>query len=89
VVMVYLWEANGAGRKTLGISDDSRTARRAAGQCLRSGDATGARVEEAFTVSGVLTLNHTYEPTGNAWAARLGKDGRIRWKPLQTASGSG
>jgi hypothetical protein len=80
--MVYLWEAGGAGRRSLGISDDCTAAQQVAGECLRSGDATGAHVEEAITVTGVRTLNHTYELTGNRWAARFGKDGRIQWKPL-------
>jgi hypothetical protein len=82
-VIVYLWESSGPARNWLGISGNREAARRAVRECLRSGDTTAARVEEAITVIGARTLSHAYEPTGNGWVARLGKDGRVRWTPLR------
>lgn len=69
----------------MGVSDDRLTAQRAAAACLRNGNATAARVDEARVDLVFLTLTNGYVPTGKAWTARKSKDGRIRWKTLSSA----
>jgi hypothetical protein len=81
-VIAYTWEAAGPVRRRIGVSDDRLKAQRAAATCLRNGNATTARVDEARVDLGIVTLTSGYVPTGKAWTARKSKDGRIRWKPL-------
>ena len=80
-MIVWLWTADGPERGGLGVSGDQGGARQAAAACLRSGQATTARVEAAVTELGIQTLTDGYRRTGAAWQARL-CDGRITWVPV-------
>lgn len=79
-MIAYTWEAAGPARRRMGVTDDRLTAQRTAAACLRNGNATTARVDEARVDLGIVTLTSGYVPTGKAWRARKSKDGRIRWK---------
>jgi hypothetical protein len=80
-VIVWLWDAPGPDRTGRGITDDGARARHAAEGCIRSGQATAARVERAVTVLGIHTLATGYQRTGDGWSARQ-HDGQITWTPL-------
>jgi hypothetical protein len=80
-MIVWLWDAAGPHRAGRGVTDNDTSARLAAEACIRSGDATAARVERAVTVLGVPTLSAGYQRTGHGWAARP-RDGQITWEPL-------
>lgn len=75
---VYPWEAGTAS----GVTDDRERSKRVAATCLRAGGgaADKAVVTEARADLGMTTLQSSYQPTGNSWTARLGKDGRVRWR---------
>jgi hypothetical protein len=64
--LTYTWEAAGPRNNWSGITDDQKRARRRAAKCLRDGATSASLLEE---------------PTGLAWTARLGSDGRVRWRP--------
>ena len=53
---LLLWEAPGPGRSTCGVSTDRARAERAVGDCLISGQATTAFVQEAELVTGSSAL---------------------------------
>jgi hypothetical protein len=82
---VWLWDALGPVRSGLGVSGDLATARRAAEECLISGQASAVRVEKALAVLGTKTLTSRYHRTGRGWQARRAADAGVRWEPL-TAS---
>lgn len=84
-MIVYLWDAYGPARCGSGVSDDQGRAQRAAEACLRSGHASGARVETALAVLGITTLESRYDRTGSGWQARRGDRGRITWEPFTEA----
>lgn len=81
-MIVYLWTAVArncaAPRGSLGISDDDRSARLAAEECLRAGDARLAFVEAARRMT-TRTFAHRYEPTGAGWWATPGPAGEVAW----------
>jgi hypothetical protein len=79
VIVVYPWRADGPGRATLGVVEDPRRARRLAAECLRSGSADSAEVEEALSDLGMRTLVGGYFRTGHRWRGRVGAGGRVRW----------
>jgi hypothetical protein len=81
-MIVWLWDADGSGRRGLGVSDDQGRARQAAEACLRSGQADAARVEAAVVVDGTCTLTAGYQRTGQGRQAQRGPRGGIRWEPL-------
>jgi hypothetical protein len=81
-VIVWLWDASGPRAGACGISGDQKAARRAAAECLRSGQADGARVEQAAGELGMRTLTSGYWRTGTGWRARRRRGGRIDWMPL-------
>ena len=83
-MIVWLWDARGPVRRGLGVSDDQAGARRAAEECLTSGQASAARVEEALALLGIGTLTSHYRRTGRGWQARRADHG-IRWEPLSPA----
>lgn len=82
-MIVYLWTAVGrdtAGpRSSIGISDDDRKARDAAGQCLVDGQARLAFVETARTGTVPHTFSPCYVPTGSGWWATPGPADEVRW----------
>jgi hypothetical protein len=84
-MIVYLWDTCDPARRGSGISDDQRQAQQAAETCLRSGQATTARVEAAFAVLGITTLESRYDRTGSGWHARRGDRGLITWEPFTDA----
>ena len=54
----------------------------AAEACLRSGHASGARLEEALAILGTESLTSLYQRTGQGWQARHDTRGGISWEPL-------
>jgi hypothetical protein len=78
---VFPWQADGPERGVRGVSGDQVSAREAAAECLRRGEATTARIEAAMTEIGTQTLTDDYRRTGEAWQARL-SDGRVTWVPV-------
>jgi len=85
-MIVYLWSAYGAGCHAIGISDSYDRARDAAGACVASGRADGARVEQALTTVDARTLIDGYVRTGEGWQARRGEHGAVRWQPLRVGA---
>ncbi len=88
MITVFLWQADGPRQGGRGISGDCKAARRAAAECLRSGTATAATIEEATAEIGMRTLTDGYYPTGPRWQARVGAQGRVRWVPLKAERGA-
>lgn len=88
MITVHLWQADGPTRGCRGVSGDRRKARRDAADCLRSGTASSAVVEEAAAELGMRTLTSGYYPTGRRWQARVGPRGRVRWVPVTAAVSS-
>lgn len=80
-MIVWLWDACGPHRTRRGITDDGARARQAAEACIRSGQATAARVEQAVSFLGVHTIATGYQRTGLGWSAH-NHDGRITWEPF-------
>ena len=83
-----LWQADGPEQGARGVCGDRRMARRAAGDLLRSGQASTAVVEEAATELGMRTLTSGYYPNGRRWQGRLGARGRVRWVPVRAGAGA-
>jgi hypothetical protein len=80
--MAFLWQADGPLQGARGVTDDAGRARRAAADCLRSGAASSAVVEEALPDLWVRTLAGGYAWTGHGWRAKVGAGGRVWWVPL-------
>ena len=83
-MIVWLWQASGPGRFR-GVTSDDRAARRAAVQCITSGQAETATVEAASLTIGVSSLTDCYRRTGMGWTARRSGAG-VCWASL-TAPG--
>lgn len=81
-MILWLWDADGDGRRGRGVSDDEGRARQAAEAVLRSGQAHGATVEAAVAELGLATLTTGYRRTGQGWQALRGERGGITWEPL-------
>ena len=81
-MIVWLWDTWGPDRRGRGVSGDRATAQRAAEACLRSGHASGARLEEALAILGTESLTSLYQRTGQGWQARHDTRGGISWEPL-------
>lgn len=75
----FLWQADGPEIGTRGVVDDEGRARRLAAECLLSGTAVTAVVDEAATDLGRRTLESGYHRTGRGWAGRVDGGGRVRW----------
>jgi hypothetical protein len=84
VTTVFLWDAGSLS----GITDDEKRARWAAAACIRSGQATAARVERALALPGIATLIFDYHRTGTGWSAQRRSDGRVAWMPLTELAAS-
>ena len=78
-MIVWLWEASGPG-KFLGINGDDHAARRAAAQCITTGQAETATVEAASLMIGV-SLTDCYHRIGTGWTASRSGTG-VRWGAL-------
>lgn len=76
----FLWQADGPAMGSRGVCGDQGRARRLAAECLRSGAADTAVVEEAVTDLMAQTLADGYRRTGPRWSARVGAGGRVRWR---------
>jgi uncharacterized protein YndB with AHSA1/START domain len=89
---MYIWTAPGAGtagfRKASGVSNDQRRAREAAENALRTGRSGTAYVERVYTAIATPALSLSYVRTGTGWEARLGRAGRVEWKPFTSAVGA-
>jgi hypothetical protein len=86
VTAAWLWQADGPQMGTRGVAGDSGRARRLAADCLLSGIASSAVVEEAATGGvGAQTLAGGYPRTGRRWLATIGAQGRIRWTAARAA----
>ena len=85
---LWIWDAVGPASSACGVAGTAEAARAAAGSLLASGQADGARVEQAAIVIS-RTLTYDYCPTGRAWTARLDA-GRLTWaqapRPERAAS---
>jgi len=66
-VSLWLWDAPGPGRS--------------ARDCLASGQAVTALVQEAELVTGSSALTPRYQRIGASWEARLTSNGAISWQP--------
>ena len=83
-MIVWLWDAYGPARTGRGITDNQARALQHAETCLRSGQASIAKVEAARAELGIRTLTSGYQRTGQGWRGRCGDSG-IRWEPLPPA----
>lgn len=83
--VAFLWQADGPKIGTRGVVDDAERARELAGECLQSGTAVSAVVEEAAAELGMRTLESGYHRTGRGWRARVDGAGRIRWTRVTAA----
>ena len=88
-MMVYLWDALGLNCHRSGVSGSLGGALDAAGEWLVSRRASSARVEVALLGICPQTLEPLYERTGQAWQARHGEGGRVRWEPPALAQACG
>lgn len=79
-MIVWLWQASGPGQFR-GVSGDREAARRAAADCITSGQAQTATVEAASFMLGASSLTDCYIPTGTGWTARRSGTG-VRWAAL-------
>jgi hypothetical protein len=80
---VWLWDATEPGH-CHGITDDDARARRYAETCIRNGNATTARVEQARLMIGGFWLTSHYQRTGAGWSARQ-ENGGISWVQVAPA----
>jgi hypothetical protein len=78
-VIVWLWDASGPARTACGVTDDEGSAFMAAETLLAGGQITVARVERATMGLGTGSMTYGYQPTGEAWQARL-RGRRVTWK---------
>lgn len=89
---MYIWTAPGTGRagvrKASGVSNDQHRAQEAAEKALRNGRSGTAYVERVYTAIATPTLSLSYVRTGTGWEARLGRAGRVEWKPFTSAVGA-
>lgn len=76
---LWLWEASVPGR-CRGITDAAARARNVAEACIKSGQASTVRVEQACLVMNDW-MDSEYQRTGVGWSARL-SDGNVIWRPL-------
>ncbi len=86
---VFLWDAAGPASESGGASTDRGEAQREAEECLRSGGAVTALVEEALVETGRMVAGARqthYRRTGNAWQAQGGPQG-ITWVPVEAQAG--
>jgi hypothetical protein len=79
-VIVWPWDATEPGG-CHGITHDEARARAAAESCMRNGNASTARVEQAQLLIGGYWLTSHYLRTGAGWWARWGSGG-ITWTPI-------
>lgn len=79
---VWLWEASAPG-ECRGITGAEARARNAAEACLRSGQASTVRVEQACLVMNG-SMESEYQRTGAGWSARL-SNGKVTWRSLAAA----
>jgi len=86
-MIVWLWDAPGPTCCGRGVTDDEGRAREAAEACLRNGQASIARVEQAWAVLGIQTLTSGYERIGQGWQAVL-QGGGIAWEPFAELAAS-
>jgi hypothetical protein len=82
----FLWQADGPQRGTRGVTDDARRARQVAADCLRSGAASSAVIEEAIPDLGMRTIVGGYFRTGRGWRAKVGAAGQVWWVPVRAES---
>jgi hypothetical protein len=86
IVIMYIWTASGTGaagfRRASGVSNDQHRAQEAAEAALRAGDAKTAYVERVYTAIAAPALSLCYVRTGTGWQARIGRAGRVEWKPF-------
>lgn len=75
----WLWEASATG-ECRGITDAEARARNAAEACLRSGQASTVRVEQACLVMNG-SMDSEYQRTGVGWSAWL-SNGKVTWRSL-------
>ena len=90
---MYLWTAPGKDddtpRKASGVTDSASTARQAAEALLRTGQATSAYIECAYTAMATRTLSLCYVRTGAGWSGTLGQAGQVVWTPFSAAGSPG
>jgi Xaa-Pro aminopeptidase len=79
VAVMWTWDASAPGVAGAGVCDDEDQARRATTSwMLAHGAADGVARQVRLSV-GARTLLPHHEPTGVAFRARRGRDGRVRW----------
>jgi hypothetical protein len=88
---VFLWQATSPGSEASGMSGDRGRALEEAAECLLSGQATEALVEEAVVQLTSLAAGggrqSYYTRTGEAWHAEAGGQD-VRWVPVQAEAGA-
>ena len=81
-MIVWLWDASGPARTACGVTDREARALSYAEACMADGQASAARVEQAYAHMGGLWIKSGYRRTGAGWRAARGADGSVRWVPL-------
>jgi hypothetical protein len=76
---LWLWEASAPGR-CRGITDAQANARNVAEACIKSGQASAVRVEQACLVMNDW-MDSAYQRTGVGWSAKL-SNGKVTWRSL-------
>lgn len=77
-MIVYLWDASGPKCSVRGVTDNRSRAVKAAGECVLSGRADFARIEEARPMLGHTEMTSGYHRLGRGWMGSLCDDGIAR-----------
>ena len=75
---VWLWDTQGP-RQVAGVCDSETQAISDAEKLLTDGQASAARVEQAYAHMGGLWMKSGYERTGSGQTAARANDGTVRW----------
>jgi hypothetical protein len=86
-VIVYLWDAPGPKCSVRGVTDNRSRAVKAAEECVLSGRADSARIEEARPMLGYTEMTSGYHRLGRGWMGSL-RDGGIAWEPFAVLAAS-
>ena len=75
---VWLWDTQGP-RQVAGVCDSETQAISDAEKLLTDGQASAARVEQAYAHMGGYWMHSGYERTGTGQTATRADDGTVRW----------
>jgi hypothetical protein len=83
---MWTWDASAPGAGGSGVCGNEGAARRAASAWMLAHGARTATAREVLLALGARTLQPRHEPTGTAFRARRGQDGRVTWAPARDAA---